>query len=89
MKKITLTTVFSFFILALVKAQDSIVVDKEEAVSWLRQNWMWIAGAVVLIILIAALSGGSRRRKTKTITTTTLADTAGNVKKVTTEETEI
>lgn len=89
MKKISLTAIFSFFILAIVRAQDSVVVDKQEAVSWLRQNWMWVAGAVVLIILIAALSGGSRTRKTKTITTTTLADTQGNVKKVTTEETEI
>ncbi len=87
MKKINLTVIFTFFIMALVRAQDSVVVDKEEAVSWLQKNWMWIAGAVVLIILIAALSGG--RSRSKKITTTTLSDTNGNVKKVTTEETEI
>lgn len=86
MKKINLTVIFSFFVMAIVKAQDSVVVDKQEAVSWLRQNWMWIAGAVVLIILIAALSGSKSR--TKKITTTTLSDTNGNVKKVVTEESD-
>lgn len=87
MKKINLTVIFTFFVMALVRAQDSVVVDKQEAVSWLQKNWIWIAGAVVLIILIAALSGGKSR--SKKITTTTLSDTNGNVKKVTTEETEI
>lgn len=88
MKKLNLTAIFSLFLLAVANAQDSLVVDKEEAVSWLSKNWMWIAGAVVLIILIAALSGSSSR-KSKKITTTTLSDDYGNVKKVTTEETEI
>ncbi len=87
MKKINLTVIFTFFVMALVRAQDSVVVDKQEAVSWLQKNWIWVAGAVILIILIAALSGGKKR--SKTITTTTLSDTNGNVKKVTTEETEI
>lgn len=87
MKKINLTVIFTFFVMAIVSAQDSVVVDKQDAVSWLRTNWMWVAGAVVLIILIAALSGGKKR--SKTVTTTTLSDTQGNVKKITTEETEV
>ncbi len=89
MKKIPGLTLLMSCLSTLLYAQDSIVIDKEEATSWFQQNWMWVVGAVVLIILIAALSGGGSRDRKKIKTTTVSKDNYGNVNRVTTEETEI
>ena len=69
----------------VVFAQDKIVIDKQEAESWLSRNWIWVAvGALVLIILLFSGSSRARRRST----TTVVKDDYGNVKKVTTTEVE-
>lgn len=77
---------FTFFLSAAAFAQDSIVIDKQGTMSWLQENWMWVAGGVLLLILI--LSATTRGRRTKKITTTTVQDDVGNVRKVTTTELE-
>ena len=87
MKKVGFTAFALTWMSAISQAQDKIVIDKEETASWFQDNWMWVVGAIVLIILIAALSGSSRSKR-KVVTTTT-QDDYGNVRKVTTEETEL
>ena len=79
---ITFTLLLALSNLA-VSAQDKIVIDKQEAESWLSRNWIWVALGV-LILLILLFSGSSSRRRRKT--TTVVKDDYGNVKQVTTTE---
>jgi len=76
-------TLFLAFTNIVLFAQDKIVIDKQEAESWLSRNWIWVALGV-LILLILLFSGSSSRRRRKT--TTVVKDDYGNVKQVTTTE---
>ena len=64
-------------------AQENLKVNETEIKSWVSQNWLWIAGALVVLIIIIAASG-SRRSKRKT--TTIVKDDYGNVKSVSSTE---
>jgi protein-S-isoprenylcysteine O-methyltransferase Ste14 len=71
----------------IAHAQDK-EINTEEVKSWLEQNWIWVAGAVILLILIMLLSRGKKTngfsgtRKT----TTVVRDNDGLTKSVTTIE---
>ena len=82
--KSTALTVLAMFTSLLVFAQDKIVIDKDQAESWLMRNWIWVALGV-LVLLILVFSGSSARRKR---TTTIVKDDYGNTRQVTTTEVE-
>jgi uncharacterized membrane protein len=69
---------------AVAFAQDKIVIDKGQAESWLMRNWIWVALGVLVLLILLFSGSSARRRRTTTIT----KDDYGNVRKVTTTETE-
>jgi len=83
--------VFAFLLFLLGSsmglAQDKINLEKEEVMSWLERNWMWVVGGIVLLFIIA-LSGRRNRRMVggKRKTTTVVKDADGKTKSVTTTE---
>lgn len=83
MKKISLSTMYKFFLLFLfgfiqlmVGAQDSTSTSRSTTITketttttdWYMQPWAWaIGGAVLLIILVALLRGGTNRDTRTTV----------------------
>lgn len=65
-------------------AQEKVEVNGKDVGTWFSNNWMWVSGVVLLLLLVIIFGGSSRRRKT----TTVVRDNTGDVKKVTTTETE-
>jgi hypothetical protein len=65
-------------------AQEKVEVNGNDVGTWFKNNWMWIGGVVILLLLILLFSGGKNRRKSTTI----VKDNYGDVKRVTTTETE-
>ena len=70
---------------AMAFAQEKVEVNGHDVGNWFKDHWMWIAGGVLLLLLIilAGTSSSSRTRKT-----TVIKDNYGNVKTVTSTETE-
>jgi len=85
---IKLVGILSFMLTSMiVRAQDKIVIDKQEIKTWFEQNWMWVAvGAVVLVLLIALLSRRTTSRHGSRKTTTVIKDEQGKTQSVTTTE---
>ena len=77
---------FFMLISLMVRAQEKIVIDKEEIGTWFERNWMWVAGGVVVVLLIAVLSRGNTSRLGSRRTTTVIKDEHGKTKSVVTSE---
>ncbi|HZI52566.1 MAG TPA: hypothetical protein VFD56_02635 [Chitinophagaceae bacterium] len=77
---------FFMLISLMVRAQEKIVIDKEEIGTWFERNWMWVAGGVVLVLLIAVLSRGNTSRLGSRRTTTVIKDEHGKTKSVVTSD---
>ncbi len=79
----------SLLMLLIIKlnafAQEKVEVNGNDVGTWFSHNWMWITGVVVLLLLIILFSGGSKNKRKST---TVVKDSTGDVRRVTTTETE-
>lgn len=82
--KIVALALACFMSISVFAQDNSVKIDGQDLTSWLKQNWMWVAGGVVvLLLLIGILSSGSRTRRKTTIVREEGAD--GIIRTTTTE----
>ncbi len=82
--KLFITGIVALLVQTKALAQEKVEVNGNDVGTWFSNNWMWVSGVVLLLLLIIIFSGGKSKRKT----TTVVKDNHGDVKRVTTTETE-